>query len=278
MTVTVQPDTAEVEQLDVDALRMAATRHLLDLADEHNLRGLRDINFNDDQYGGRQRVWLHLYLDDDQLDAHAAWTQVLGLGGRVNRAHPPSLDPVLSHNTKANNLLGLDSIELTTFLHPARGLPEQGPRPTDAELIVAAALTPDAPQLPADPTCADCGVHVPGASADPWLQCDPCKAMTSVQRDLYLAVLAQGRDPLAVLGMYEGRAEADDIVAVKRRLGLPDADREQIAAEDELLHDPEWVAAEDVDEPCQPIGCDNGYHLPGCTYAVVDEQRSGVSE
>jgi hypothetical protein len=23
-------------------------------------------------------------------------------------------------------------------------------------------------------------------------------------------------------------------------------------------------------QPCQPIGCDNGYHLPHCSYAVVD--------
>ena len=23
-------------------------------------------------------------------------------------------------------------------------------------------------------------------------------------------------------------------------------------------------------EPCQPIGCDNGYHVPGCTYAAAD--------
>lgn len=22
--------------------------------------------------------------------------------------------------------------------------------------------------------------------------------------------------------------------------------------------------------PCQPIGCDNGYHLPGCVFAAVD--------
>lgn len=25
--------------------------------------------------------------------------------------------------------------------------------------------------------------------------------------------------------------------------------------------------------PCQPIGCDNGYHLSGCYYAEVDEER-----
>jgi hypothetical protein len=25
-------------------------------------------------------------------------------------------------------------------------------------------------------------------------------------------------------------------------------------------------------EPCQPIGCDHGYHLPGCAYAAVDSE------
>lgn len=28
-----------------------------------------------------------------------------------------------------------------------------------------------------------------------------------------------------------------------------------------------------MDEPCQPIGCDNGYHLPGCTL-VNDAPRA----
>lgn len=26
-------------------------------------------------------------------------------------------------------------------------------------------------------------------------------------------------------------------------------------------------------EPCQPIGCDNGIHRPGCTFAEVDDPR-----
>ncbi len=30
------------------------------------------------------------------------------------------------------------------------------------------------------------------------------------------------------------------------------------------------VPEADVPQPCQPIGCDNGYHLPGCAYASVD--------
>lgn len=24
-------------------------------------------------------------------------------------------------------------------------------------------------------------------------------------------------------------------------------------------------------DPCQPIGCDNGYHLPGCVFATIDD-------
>lgn len=37
-------------------------------------------------------------------------------------------------------------------------------------------------------------------------------------------------------------------------------------------------AADSVDEtpePCQPIGCDNGHHLPGCVYAAVDAGEAG---
>lgn len=29
--------------------------------------------------------------------------------------------------------------------------------------------------------------------------------------------------------------------------------------------------ANEFPEPCQPIGCDNGYHLSGCFFAAVDE-------
>lgn len=29
-------------------------------------------------------------------------------------------------------------------------------------------------------------------------------------------------------------------------------------------------SADGMPEPCQPIGCDNGHHLPGCVYAAVD--------
>jgi hypothetical protein len=32
----------------------------------------------------------------------------------------------------------------------------------------------------------------------------------------------------------------------------------------------EWPG---MPEPCQPIGCDNGIHLPGCPYATVDSRQ-----
>jgi hypothetical protein len=28
----------------------------------------------------------------------------------------------------------------------------------------------------------------------------------------------------------------------------------------------EWDDSLDMPAPCQPIGCDNGYHLPGCVF------------
>ncbi len=31
----------------------------------------------------------------------------------------------------------------------------------------------------------------------------------------------------------------------------------------------------DEDDRCQPIGCDAGYHLPGCRYIEVDEFYDG---
>lgn len=39
----------------------------------------------------------------------------------------------------------------------------------------------------------------------------------------------------------------------------------------------ELAAAKDTAaiQPCQPIGCDNGYHLPGCWFADIDAQDSG---
>lgn len=36
----------------------------------------------------------------------------------------------------------------------------------------------------------------------------------------------------------------------------------------EFADDP--VVEDELGEPCQPIGCDAGRHLPGCTYAEVD--------
>jgi hypothetical protein len=31
-------------------------------------------------------------------------------------------------------------------------------------------------------------------------------------------------------------------------------------------------------QPCQPIGCDNGYHLPGCQYIEVDVPAGSTTE
>lgn len=42
----------------------------------------------------------------------------------------------------------------------------------------------------------------------------------------------------------------------------------------------EWLIERgnsEVPEPCQPIGCDNGYHLPGCAFAEVDAEEGGHS-
>lgn len=36
----------------------------------------------------------------------------------------------------------------------------------------------------------------------------------------------------------------------------------------------EWDDSIEAPAPCQPIGCDNGYHVPGCYYAVADEQAA----
>jgi hypothetical protein len=41
------------------------------------------------------------------------------------------------------------------------------------------------------------------------------------------------------------------------------------------------LAAEDTTtiQPCQPIGCDNGYHLAGCRFADIDAaEHSGTEE
>jgi len=36
----------------------------------------------------------------------------------------------------------------------------------------------------------------------------------------------------------------------------------------------EWDDSTQAPAPCQPIGCDNGYHLPGCYFAVADRQAT----
>lgn len=41
----------------------------------------------------------------------------------------------------------------------------------------------------------------------------------------------------------------------------------------------EWDDSLDMPAPCQPIGCDNGYHVPGCFYevVVVDREHCGYT-
>ena len=40
------------------------------------------------------------------------------------------------------------------------------------------------------------------------------------------------------------------------------------------------LAAEDTTtiQPCQPIGCDNGHHLPGCRFADIDAAEHNATE
>jgi len=37
------------------------------------------------------------------------------------------------------------------------------------------------------------------------------------------------------------------------------------------------VDQDGIPEPCQPIGCDNGHHLPGCFYAAVDADETAAN-
>lgn len=34
----------------------------------------------------------------------------------------------------------------------------------------------------------------------------------------------------------------------------------------------EWDDSVGAPAPCIPIGCDNGYHLPGCFYGGLDDE------
>jgi hypothetical protein len=158
MTALMPPPTGdlpdETQPFDIDALRKATVRHLLDLADEHNLTWPREVFTNLFEFGG-QRVSLSLQLDDDELDAQAAWAQVLGLAPQPDAGLLTS-EPYVSRTSRSHGALpGFWSVEACTFLHPARGLPEQGPRPAEPKPIVAAAPTPDAPELDAEYDGAD---------------------------------------------------------------------------------------------------------------------------
>lgn len=65
------------------------------------------------------------------------------------------------------------------------------------------------------------------------------------QRDAVLALASR----MDISGQHTGPFWADE---VRRAIGAEHED-----------DDP-------MPEPCQPIGCDNGFHLPGCPYAAVD--------
>lgn len=53
----------------------------------------------------------------------------------------------------------------------------------------------------------------------------------------------------------------------------------RIAVADCLGWDPDNDAmTPGMPDPCQPIGCDNGYHLPGCTYAEPDDTAPAGEE
>lgn len=148
MTLIMHPPTGELPDeaptVAVDAVRKWAIRQLLNLTEHHaDLPWPSAVSF----FGG-ERPYVHIYLDNDDIDGHAAWVAALGL------VEDPDLgfksEPTISRTASRFGALGLRRVELTTFLYPARGLPEQGPRPTDADLIVAAVRTPDAPELPAE--------------------------------------------------------------------------------------------------------------------------------
>lgn len=78
-------------------------------------------------------------------------------------------------------------------------------------------------------TCVDCGTPI--ASTDPDARCDADAALTYAQRVLYEGVLAiaDGRTHEEILADSTAAYRWEDIEAVRRRLGLPDADRDESA-------------------------------------------------
>lgn len=55
--------------------------------------------------------------------------------------------------------------------------------------------------------------------------------------------------------------------------GLNNENRDRQLLLEKLIDDISDLLDEDDygPPPCQPIGCDNGYHRPGCVYAEMDE-------
>jgi hypothetical protein len=82
------------------------------------------------------------------------------------------------------------------------------------------------------------------------------------RRGLELDVMSQMIDCYESLGRFDEAAEmkmARVIVAHEHKIA---------ACGIEIVN--EYDDSLGIPAPCQPIGCDNGYHLPGCTYAQAD--------
>lgn len=79
--------------------------------------------------------------------------------------------------------------------------------------------------------CYSCGTTIT-PSADPQRQCDPCAVLTVGQRVIYDAVvsLAVDRRYEELLAAFIGDVPFATIRAVRRRLQLPDADRDGVTA------------------------------------------------
>lgn len=120
----------ETVTLDVDALRKKTVRDLLDLAEKFDLRWPRDIKTSRfTGHDGNEAVSLTLHLDDDQPDAQAAWADALYLQPQPDMGLLTN-EPYVAREASARGALaGFWRVTVLTFLHPARGLPEQGPRP-----------------------------------------------------------------------------------------------------------------------------------------------------
>jgi hypothetical protein len=144
-TVTVQDQPAEVEQLDVDALRKATIRHLLDLADKYNLPWPADTKVADYRpHGGN--LYLALDLVDDDAASVSGWAAALGMTVDLDEGYEGAVEPYVLRKATGKTL-GWTHVRITTHLHMARGLPEQGPRPVAPLVAQAAALAAEAAEV-----------------------------------------------------------------------------------------------------------------------------------